>query len=181
MIDLLSVHADSTYATKGWIAGADYLIPCAVGRGGIGLKNGEGDGITPIGLWPLRRVLYRPDRVARPITGLPVMEIAPDDGWCDDPAHPAYNLPVKRPFAASHEEMWRDDHAYDLVVVMGYNDDPVQSGGGSAIFWHLAQPDWRATAGCVATDHETMLWLLAQCHTATMMRITAHLDNSQTC
>jgi L,D-peptidoglycan transpeptidase YkuD (ErfK/YbiS/YcfS/YnhG family) len=37
--------------------------------------------------------------------------------------------------------MWREDHLYDLVLVLGYNDDPVVPGKGSAIFLHLARPD----------------------------------------
>ena len=50
-----------------------------------------------------------------------------------------YNRLVKLPYAASHEELWRDDHLYDLVVVLGFNDDPVVPGKGSAIFLHLAR------------------------------------------
>ncbi len=38
--------------------------------------------------------------------------------------------------------MWRDDHLYDLVAVLGYNDDPVVPGKGSAIFLHLARPNF---------------------------------------
>src|SRR3546814_7957165 len=85
---------------------------CAVGRGGVAEKQREGDGITPVGRWPLRRVLYRADRIARPVTVLPCQPIAPDDGWCDDPADPAYNRPVRLPYPARHERLTRDDHLY---------------------------------------------------------------------
>src|SRR3546814_4660261 len=68
--------------------------------------------ITPVGRWPLRRVLYRADRIARPVTVLPCQPIAPDDGWCDDPADPAYNRPVRLPYPARHERLTRDDHLY---------------------------------------------------------------------
>ncbi|MFM2043824.1 MAG: hypothetical protein RLY86_2400, partial [Pseudomonadota bacterium] len=115
-------------------------LPCAIGRGGVRADKREGDGGTPVGAFPLRRVLYRPDRLAAPVTGLPVAPIAPDDGWCDDPAHPDYNRPVKRPFPASHEEMWRDDGVYDVVVVLGHNDDPPVAGMGSAVFLHVTRP-----------------------------------------
>lgn len=152
-------------------------VACAIGRGGIVRDKREGDGGTPVGAWPLRRVLYRPDRVPPPVTGLPVAPIAPDDGWCDDPAHPLYNRPVKRPFAASHEEMWRDDHVYDLVVVLGHNDDPPVPGLGSAVFLHLSRapdlgPDGRdpgggsrfaPTAGCVAVPLAALQDILALC------------------
>ncbi len=69
----------------------------AIGRGGIGPKGGEGDGVTPVGTYPLRRLLYRADRLAVPATGLPASALAPEDGWCDAPCDPAYNMPVKRP------------------------------------------------------------------------------------
>jgi L,D-peptidoglycan transpeptidase YkuD (ErfK/YbiS/YcfS/YnhG family) len=48
--------------------------------------------------------------------------------------------------------MWRDDAVYDLVVELGYNDDPVIAGAGSAIFLHVARPDYAPTEGCVAID-----------------------------
>lgn len=134
--------------------------PCAVGRGAVGEKRGEGDGITPVGRWPLRRVLYRADRLAPPETALPCAAIAPDDGWCDDPADPAYNRPVRLPYPASHEMMAREDHLYDVVVVLGHNDDPVVPGAGSAIFLHVARDDYGPTEGCVALALPDLLEML---------------------
>lgn len=173
MIDQFQVVAASDSRYHGWLTSLnhDFRIPCILGRGGMALKKSEGDGITPIGNWALRKIFYRPDRLSLPVTLLPTQAIAADDGWCDDPAHPLYNQLVKKPFAAGHEDMWREDGAYDLVVVLGFNDQPVTSHAGSAIFWHLAKPDWRPTAGCIAIDRDTMLWLLAQCHPGTMMQI----------
>lgn len=138
--------------------------PCVFGRSGLvpAADKREGDGATPIGQWPLRQVYYRPDRLAAPATQLPVTAMTPDMGWCDDPASPAYNRLVTLPFAASHEELWREDHAYDLVVVLGHNDGPPKPGMGSAIFLHLMQPDARPTEGCVACALEGLLALLAQ-------------------
>jgi len=134
---------------------------CALGSGGIVADKHEGDGGTPAGLWPLRRLLYRADREAEPRCALPVAEIGETDGWCDDPGDPAYNRPVTLPFAASHETMWRDDHLYDLVVVVGHNDDPPVPGAGSAIFLHLARDDWGPTAGCVALARDDFVAILA--------------------
>ena len=112
---------------------------CALGRGGIRAEadKREGDGATPAGCFTLRRVLYRPDRMAPPETSLPVAAIQPADGWCDDPADPAYNQPVHLPHPASHEEMWRADGLYDVVVVIGHNDDPVVRAWGapSSCMW----------------------------------------------
>ena len=130
----------------------DGLTRCALGKGGViaAADKREGDGASPIGVWPIRRVLWRADRGPIPETALPVAPIACDDGWCDAPDDPAYNRIVKHPYPASAERLWREDHAYDVVVVLGYNDAPVRPGMGSAIFLHVAQPDWRGTEGCVA-------------------------------
>ncbi|MEQ8667300.1 MAG: L,D-transpeptidase family protein [Rhodospirillales bacterium] len=133
---------------------------CALGSGGIVNAKSEGDGGTPAGSFPLRRVHYRADRRAAPATDLPVREIAPQDGWCDDPAHEAYNTLVTLPLAAGHEVMTRDDALYDVVVEIGYNDDPPVPGAGSAIFMHVARPGYAPTEGCVAlapADIDTVL------------------------
>jgi L,D-peptidoglycan transpeptidase YkuD (ErfK/YbiS/YcfS/YnhG family) len=115
-------------------------------------------------VWLLRRVLYRPDRGAPPSTALDIAAIEPDDRWCDAPGDPAYNRPVKHPYRASSEAMWRADGLYDLVVVLGHNDDPPRAGRGSAIFLHLAKADYAPTEGCVALsrpDLEALLSLAA--------------------
>jgi L,D-peptidoglycan transpeptidase YkuD (ErfK/YbiS/YcfS/YnhG family) len=129
----------------------DRIFRCAIGPAGVvpADQKREGDGASPIGIWPIRRVLFRPD-VGAPTTQLPSQPIAPDDGWCDDPEDPAYNRPIKLPYRASFEKMWRDDHIYDLVVVLGHNDDPPKPYFGSCIFLHLARDDYSPTQGCVA-------------------------------
>jgi L,D-peptidoglycan transpeptidase YkuD (ErfK/YbiS/YcfS/YnhG family) len=142
-----------------WGAGARR---CAVGFGGVAQKQREGDGVTPIGSWPLRRVLFRADRVIRPRCVLSVAPLAPHDGWCDAPNDPDYNRLVRLPHRASAEQMWRDDHLYDVVLVVGYNDDPVIAGKGSAIFIHLARADFGPTAGCVALPLPDLFEALAQ-------------------
>ena len=143
-----------------WWAGRNYR--CALGRGGVRLDKREGDGATPVGLFPLRRVLYRPDRLSAPVTRLPVAPLSPEDGWCDDPADPLYNRPVRLPYAGCRDEgMWRSDGLYDVVVVIGHNDDPVIAGKGSAIFLHVAAPDYRPTQGCIALALPDLLAVLA--------------------
>jgi len=133
---------------------------CAIGRGGARLDKAEGDGATPIGCWPVRRVLYRADRMTAPRTPWPLAEIGPGDGWCDDPADRRYNRPVTLPYDARHERLWREDGVYDLVVVLGHNDDPPVAGAGSAIFLHLARPDYTPTEGCVALAQAELLSFL---------------------
>lgn len=132
----------------------------AVGRGGLVLDKREGDGGTPVGAWPLREVFYRPDRLAMPVTRLPVRPLAPTDGWCDWPADARYNKPVRLPYPARAEQLWRADHQYDLIVVVGYNDAPVVPGKGSAIFLHLARAGYTGTAGCIAFARNDLLAIL---------------------
>lgn len=132
----------------------------ALGRGGIRTDKREGDGATPEALLPLRRILYRPDRLAAPACSLPVQPLTPQDGWCDDPNHTEYNRPVRLPIAASAEELWRDDNVYDIIGVLGWNDHPIIPGQGSAIFLHIARPDYSPTEGCVALRLDDLLQVL---------------------
>ena len=138
------------------------ITRCALGKGGVvpASAKREGDGASPAGRWAMRRVFYRPDRVNPPETALPLVPLSPEDGWCDAPEDPLYNRPVTLPYGASHEKMWREDHVYDVVVELGYNDDPPVPGRGSAIFMHLARPDWSGTEGCVALTLQNLLAVL---------------------
>jgi L,D-peptidoglycan transpeptidase YkuD (ErfK/YbiS/YcfS/YnhG family) len=140
-------------------------LRCALGRSGVidGADKIEGDGTTPAGRWPFRRVLYRADRMNPPATALPLTAVTLRDGWCDAPSHPDYNRQVTLPFAARHEILWRDDALYDLIVVLGHNDDPPVAGRGSAIFLHVATPDFAATEGCVALASEDLLDVVTGC------------------
>ncbi len=146
---------------------------CAIGFAGVVAAKREGDGGTPAGTWPLHRVLYRPDRETAPACVLPVSPIAPRDAWCDDPRHRDYNRPVRLPFPAGHEIMWRRDRLYDLVVVVGYNDTRPVPGAGSAIFLHLASPDYAPTAGCVAFARDDLVAILAGLDTSSLL-VAAH-------
>jgi L,D-peptidoglycan transpeptidase YkuD (ErfK/YbiS/YcfS/YnhG family) len=145
-------------ADSGRLSGGDLTMACVFGRSGVVAAHSkrEGDGASPAGVWPVRAVLYRPDRWPSPPARLCPVPLARHDGWCDAPTHPLYNRPVSLPFRASHEELWRADGVYDVIVVLGHNDDPVTLGAGSAIFWHLTQPDRRRTEGCVAIDRDDM-------------------------
>jgi L,D-peptidoglycan transpeptidase YkuD (ErfK/YbiS/YcfS/YnhG family) len=148
----------------------DRSISCSIGRGGLiaAQDKKEGDGATPIGHWPIRGLLLRPDRVTLPEgLCLPWRWIRSDDGWSDDPRDPAYNRPVRHPHAFSAERLWREDGLYDLVVVLGHNDAPPIPGAGSAIFLHCWR-DGASTEGCVAVAKQDLLGLLPRltCHDA---------------
>ena len=110
--------------------------------------------------------------------GLPAslrpVALTPSDGWCDQPDSPDYNRFVQLPFAASHEELWRGkDDLYDLIVPLGYNDDPVIPGLGSAIFLHVASPRYGSTAGCVALAEQDLLDVLQTVEAGCSIRIDA--------
>jgi L,D-peptidoglycan transpeptidase YkuD (ErfK/YbiS/YcfS/YnhG family) len=128
----------------------------ACGRGGVRADKREGDGASPAGTFPLLRLYYRPDRLKPPPTGLPVTPLEANHGWVDEPADPSYNRLVSLPYPAHHEEMWRTDGLYDLVVLIGYNTDPPVPGHGSAIFLHVARPDFGPTDGCIAVAREVL-------------------------
>ncbi len=151
-------------ATTGWAEIGGRRFRCALGSSGISTHKEEGDGATPAGRFALRRLLYRADRLDGGVTlptALPQLALQPQDGWCDDPADAAYNRAVTLPYAGRHEVMWRADHLYDLVLVIGHNDSPVVPGAGSAVFVHLAHPDYRPTEGCIAFARADLEAILA--------------------
>ena len=136
-------------------------LRAAIGKTGVRVHKEEGDGATPAGFLPLRRVYYRGDRVPPPRCAVPIEPIAPADGWCDDPRDRAYNRLIRLPHEARHEELWRRDAVYDIIGVLGWNDAPVVKAMGSAIFLHVARPDFAPTEGCVALSREDLTRLLA--------------------
>ncbi len=133
----------------------------AIGHGGVRADKREGDGATPAGTLMLRGVLYRADRGPPPRAVVPVAPIAPEDGWCDDPAHRDYNRMVVLPHPGRHERLWREDPVYDVLGVLGWNDAPVERGRGSAIFLHVARPGFAPTEGCLALDLADLRMALA--------------------
>jgi len=157
----------------GYLTWPGCRVRAAIGRGGLAWAKREGDGATPVGTYPLRCLFYRPDRVQMPHTGLSVAAIHPSDGWSDDPRDMLYNQSVPLPHPYSHERLWREDGLYDLIVPLGYNDDPPVPGLGSAIFLHCARDDYGPTEGCVAIDRADLLRLVAECGPDTVMEISS--------
>lgn len=172
MDDLIEVLAEPRRPSHGVLRHNSLLVPCALGRGGVRVDKREGDGATPIGTFPLRQLWYRADRLDTPATGLSRRIIGRDDGWCDDPEAAEYNRPINLPHPARHERLWREDALYDLIVELGYNDDPVVSGVGSAIFLHVARPGYGPTEGCVALLKDDLLRLLKAVGSATRLRVS---------
>lgn len=141
-------------------------LPCRIGKNGyIAEKKGrEGDGKSPLGIYHMRWGFYRSDRLLPPpqhkLKPLTWRQIEKEDGWCDDTNSPAYNRFIKQPCNDSHETLWREDNAYDLIIVISHNDSPPKPPLGSAVFIHVAQADDRKTLGCIAFEPEHFVTLL---------------------
>ncbi|MEM8876508.1 MAG: L,D-transpeptidase family protein [Pseudomonadota bacterium] len=175
VLDEIIIRSAGTDPHSGSLQTAELSMRCALGGTGISLEKREGDGATPAGRYPFRRCFFRGDRIARPDTVLPITQIGALDGWSDDPMDPDYNcfvrFPEDGPRDYSAERLWRDDRIYDLIVVIGHNDDPPVPGAGSAIFMHLARPDFSATEGCVALCLKDLLSVVARIGPETIIDI----------
>jgi len=146
---------------------------CSLGRNGVTTDKQEGDGKTPAGLFYLRRAFYRADRVPAPTVALDLVNATQENfGWCDDAGAPEYNTFVLEPFEPSHEDLWLSSSYYDLMAVIGWNDDPPVPGKGSAIFFHVT-PDYGSTSGCVALALADLTVVLEGIDANTQMNITA--------
>ena len=152
----LRIRASPLNRAQGWLTAGPFRIRCALGPAGIVRRKREGDGGTPAGSFPLLRGYFRPDRSRAAAGGVPLEPMRRDQGWCEDPASPRYNRPVRLPAADCTDRMWREDHLYDLTFVLDQNFTRRAKGRGSAIFFHLARPGLTPTAGCVAIAEADM-------------------------
>ena len=138
----------------------NYKIKCAIGKNGISKNKREGDLKTPSGIFKLKKVFYRKDRIKFVRTPLKKRNIKRNIGWCDDPASKYYNREIKFPFKESAEKLWRKDNIYDLIIVLNYNFNPIIKKRGSAIFVHICKKNYLPTKGCVAINKKDMINLL---------------------
>src|SRR5262249_4168180 len=156
--------AETGYANLEYRAGrlrwAGGSTTAAIGRGGVRTNKKEGDGGTPAGTYPLVFGFYREDRIKLPPSRLTMRILAPRDAWVDDPRDARYNALVTLPYPARTERMWRSDGIYDILIVIGYNMYPVIAGAGSAIFLHVARPNFSATEGCIAVERAVLMNLI---------------------
>ena len=167
----LLVRAKNAQSRHGIVAFGPFRFPCALGRGGVTSMKREGDGAAPRGRFRLARVYYNPLHVPRPRTGLPISVLRRDDGWCNGIGDRNSNRPVRHPYPASAERLWRDDGLYDLVVVIDCNLRPRVQGRGSAIFMHIATPELRPTEGCIALSRPHLTRLIERLRPATRITI----------
>jgi L,D-peptidoglycan transpeptidase YkuD (ErfK/YbiS/YcfS/YnhG family) len=171
ILPLIRIRARPGRRTLGILTIGQRTIPVVLGRAGVRTNKREGDGATPAGRFRPLRLWWRADRRFRPQTQLPVRRIGPDHAWCEDPADRRYNRAFRRSANEPGDRLWRDDGLYDLVVEIDHNTRPRVAGRGSAVFLHVARPDRRPTAGCVAIAAEELRRLAARISSRTRIDI----------
>lgn len=147
---------------------------CALGRGGVKEGKVEGDGATPAGCFPIRKIFYRADIVGMQPFLISAQPIQKGEGWCDDPNDARYNTYIATSYEGN-EFFFRNDAVYDIIAVIGYNDAPPIRGKGSAIFMHVAREDYSKTEGCIALSRKDLLEILSTCTEKTV--VCVHLQD----
>ena len=138
----------------------NYRIKCAVGKRGIGKKMKEGDFVTPRGLFKIKFLLYRKDRIKKLNTSLKKLAITKDMAWCDDPSSNKYNKLTTKSINFSYEKLFKKENTYDLILVLDFNMNPIIKNKGSAIFIHVAKKNYKSTEGCIAIKKIHLLKIL---------------------
>ena len=139
----------------------DFKLKCCIGKKGLNSNKREGDYSTPKGLFNLRKLYFRKDRVSIPQCKIKKRIIERNMGWCDDPNHKKYNEEIKIHNKQFKESLYRKDHKYDYIISISHNEKKIPN-KGSAIFIHLTT-NYKPTAGCVALkkkDFEILLKLI---------------------
>ena len=152
------------------------IYSCQIGKGGFknAVKKIEGDKTTPIGKWYFETLYYRSDQVLRPRfkrkNVLKLNKITKQCVWCDDITSQYYNKYIKvndfKRLKINYENLWRDDNAYDIIIVLSHNIRPTIKNKGSAIFIHC-----RNTAGCIALQKKDLMFLLKNLRHNTYIQI----------
>ena len=158
----IRIHSRPGRRTQGWLIppGASSPLHVALGRSGIKASKREGDGGTPAGHFHAVRLWWRPDRLPRPRTLLPVRRIGGSDAWCEDPTDRRYNRAFRKSANEPGDRLRRDDGLYDLIVEIDHNTRPRVAGRGSAVFIHVARDGFAPTAGCVGLRRNELLRLV---------------------
>ena len=139
----------------------DFKFRCCIGKKGLNFNKREGDFSTPKGLFNLKKLYFRKDRVGIPKCKIDKKVIKKNMAWCDDSNHKKYNEEIKILNKDVKEKLYRQDHKYNYIISISHNEKKIPS-KGSAIFIHLTD-NYKPTAGCVALkkkDFEILLKLI---------------------
>ena len=147
----------------------NFTFKCCIGKNGIKSKKIEGDYSTPRGLFSLDKIYYRPDRVKKPITKLPLKKISKNLGWCNDVRSKLYNSEITTQLNLKHEKLFRKSNNYDYFLVINYNIKKIPF-KGSAIFIHLTK-NYKPTEVCIDLDKKDFLILVKIINKKTKIKI----------
>ena len=137
----------------------EFKFKCSIGKKGLKSKKTEGDRCTPIGVFKIGKVYYRPDRIKKIDTILKTKIITKNMGWCDDPNNKNYNKEIILNKKNKGEKLFRKDCTYDILIVIEYNTNKTKPFKGSAIFIHITK-NYYPTQGCIALKKNDLLILL---------------------
>ena len=148
----------------------EFKFKCSIGKKGLNSKKIEGDHCTPIGVFKIGKVYYRPDRIKKIDTSLKTKKITKNMGWCDDAYNRNYNKEIVLNKKNKGEKLFRKDNAYDVLIVIEYNTNKTKPFKGSAIFIHLTK-NYSPTEGCIALKKNDLLILLKIINKNTKIKI----------
>ena len=149
----------------------EYKVKCALGKRGIGNKKKEGDLITPKGMYKIKTIFYRKDRVPYLNSKIIKKPITKNMGWCDDPKSNEYNKLINLPSVYKHEKLYKKENFYDIIIVLNYNMNPTVKNKGSAIFIHVSKRNYKKTEGCVALKKNHLIKILKKLKKNTTIKI----------
>ena len=156
---------------KNYLIYKNYKAKCSVGKRGIGLKKREGDFKTPKGIYKIKCILYRKDRIKKIQSKIRSFIIKKNMGWCDDPKSRNYNKLIRLPFKYNYEKLYKKENVYDIILVLNFNMDPIIKNKGSAIFIHVAKKNYKKTEGCIALKKTDLLKLIKELKYTTRVKI----------
>ena len=139
----------------------DFKFKCCVGKKGLNFNKKEGDFSTPKGLFNIKKLYFRKDRIGIPKCKINKKVIKKNMAWCDDSNHKKYNEEIKTFNRNLKENLYRKDHKYDYIISISHNEEKIPH-KGSAVFIHLTD-NYNPTSGCVALkkkDFEILLKLI---------------------
>ena len=112
----------------------DFRLRCCVGKKGLSSNKKEGDYSTPKGLFNLRKLYFRKDRVGVPKCKIDKKVIKKNMAWCDDLNHKKYNEEIKTNNKKLRENLYREDQKYDYIISISHNEKKIPN-KGSAVFY----------------------------------------------
>ena len=147
----------------------DFKFKCCIGIKGINSNKKEGDCSTPKGIYNLKMLYFRKDRVGFPSCKINKKIIKKNMAWCDDPSNPKYNNEVPKFNERNKENLYRVDFRYDYLITISHNEKKIPF-KGSAIFIHLTK-DYKPTAGCIALQKKDFQILIKLINRSTKIKI----------